>query len=443
METLRRCIHRQPPPSVGVVAYSRHRDPEEEEEEEEEEGEGGDGGAGPLVLLPPPPPRPRPRLKPRPQPRPCLHPLVTLALGSASAFLLGLLVAGIGRTPCGGGAWAGPDPGDVTLEEVVGGARPEAPPTWPQLREELQRRLRGERIEAWVREVAMEPHPPGSGRGQALAQAVLSAMVGAGLHRAWNRPQRVPLPTRGPPPSLVWVDAEGRELERLHLDPDAFCPWSPAGNVTGGLVYGHYGRPQDLELLRARGVTLGGHILLLRMGKGTPAAKVAAAEAVGAVGVLLYHDPQDVAGPGGTPGLGGDTAASVHVQDGAGDPYSRGFPSFTARAPPNRPPDLPHIPVHYPELLHTKAAAYISLDHAVLGDDRVVVHSSPLLHSVIESALRQVSAPPNMAALLPPPTWRHCCPPPTWRHCCPPPNMAALLPPPHHVAPPIKGGQPQ
>lgn len=42
----------------------------------------------------------------------------------------------------------------------------------------------------------MEPHPPGSGRGRALAQAVLSAMVGAGLHRAWNRPQRVPLPTR-------------------------------------------------------------------------------------------------------------------------------------------------------------------------------------------------------------------------------------------------------
>lgn len=111
-------------------------------------------------------------------------------------------------------------------------------------------------------------------------------------------------------------------------------------------MYGHYGRPQDLELLRARGVTLGGQLLLLRMGKGTPAAKVAAAEAVGAVGVLLYPDPQDTAGPGGAPGLGGDTAVTVHVQDGAGDPYSRGFPSFTAHAPPRPPPPgLPHIPV--------------------------------------------------------------------------------------------------
>lgn len=45
----------------------------------------------------------------------------------------------------------GPEPGDPALDEVVGGANPEAPPTWPQLREELQRRLRGDRIEAWVR----------------------------------------------------------------------------------------------------------------------------------------------------------------------------------------------------------------------------------------------------------------------------------------------------
>lgn len=46
---------------------------------------------------------------------------------------------------------AGPEAVDPALEEVGGGAFPEAPPTWPQLREEVQRRLRGERIEAWVR----------------------------------------------------------------------------------------------------------------------------------------------------------------------------------------------------------------------------------------------------------------------------------------------------
>ena len=56
--------------------------------------------------------------------------------------------------------------------------------------------------------------------------------------------------------------------------PDPADPADPTDPTQGGLVYGHYGRPQDLELLRARGVTLGGQLLLLRMGKGTPAAKV-------------------------------------------------------------------------------------------------------------------------------------------------------------------------
>ncbi|KAF1612107.1 UNVERIFIED_CONTAM: Transferrin receptor protein 2, partial [Eudyptes pachyrhynchus] len=47
----------------------------------------------------------------------------------------------------------------------------------------------------------------------------------------------------------------------------------------------------------------------------------------------------------------------------------------------------------YPDLLHTKAAAYISLDQAVLGDDRLVAKTSPTLVNLIESALSQVESP--------------------------------------------------
>ncbi|XP_068855051.1 transferrin receptor protein 2 [Aphelocoma coerulescens] len=524
METLRRCF-RARPPGGGPVSYSRHRDPRGENEEEEEEEE----EAEPTVQLP----RPRPRRKPRPQPRLWLHPLATLALGSATAFLLGLLVAGIGHAPCGGGAaGAGPLAGGSTPEGVWGGASAEAPPPRPRLRELLQRHLVEERVEAWVREVSAGPHGAGSGRGRALAQSVLSALAEAGLTQAWSRPQRLPLPIRGEV-TLRWVGPEGEELERLPLDPDAFCAWSAPGNATGGLVYGHYGRPQDLAQLRARGVSARGHLMLLRLGRGSPAQKVAAAAGAGAVGVLLYPDPQDTAGPGGGPGLGGDTAVTVHVQEGPGDPFSRGFPSFSGRVPPGTPPGSPPIPVHpvsagtaarllrvlggprapphwippgrglggslqflprpggrrlqlsmgggtqpgtltsvfgalrgrlepdcyvivgarrdslgpgaaasgvgtalllelarffaaigregfqlrrtllfvswdggefghlgatewlegYPDLLHTKVAAYISLDQAVLGAERLVVRTSPTLVNLIESALEQVESP--------------------------------------------------
>lgn len=63
----------------------------------------------------------------------------------------GLLVAGIGHVPCGGGEGVGPDLGGSTPEEAGGGASAEAPPMWPRLRELLQRHLREERMLAWVR----------------------------------------------------------------------------------------------------------------------------------------------------------------------------------------------------------------------------------------------------------------------------------------------------
>ncbi|RMB88232.1 hypothetical protein DUI87_35389 [Hirundo rustica rustica] len=180
-------------------------------------------------------PRPRTRPRSRTRPRPWLHPLATLGLGSATAFVLGLLVAGIGRTPCRGGAvGAGPLTGGSTPDGVWGGASAEAPPPRPRLRELLQRHLADERVEAWV-------------RGEV---------------------------------TLRWVGPGGEELERLPLDPEAFCAWSASGNATG-----------------------------------------------------------------------------------------------------------------YPELLHTKVAAYISLDRAVLGAERFVVRSSPTLVNLIESALQQVESP--------------------------------------------------
>ncbi|XP_071656218.1 transferrin receptor protein 2, partial [Patagioenas fasciata] len=335
METLSRWFRTRPPGGGGAVSYSRHRDPPGGGgAEQEEDGEGGEGNPG--VRLPLPHRRPRPRRR--------LHPMVTLALGSASAFLAGLLVAAIGRSPCGGGA--GSDVGDPAPEgeELVGGASAEAPPLpWPRLQEMLQRHLQEGRVEAWVREVSAAPHGAGSERGRGLARAVLNAMVGAGLTRVWSRPQPLPLPTRGVA-SLHWLPEGGRGLRPLPLDPDAFCAWSVPGDVTGGLVYGHYGRPQDLELLRGRGVRVRGNILLLRGGRGSPAQKVALAAGEGALGVLFYPHPQDTAGPGGHPGLGGDTAVTMNLQEGSGDPWTRGFPSFSGRAPPRPPPGVPPIP---------------------------------------------------------------------------------------------------
>ncbi|XP_050789338.1 transferrin receptor protein 2 [Gopherus flavomarginatus] len=47
----------------------------------------------------------------------------------------------------------------------------------------------------------------------------------------------------------------------------------------------------------------------------------------------------------------------------------------------------------YLSMLHLKAVAYISLDNAVLGDDKFYAKTSPLLTSLIENVLKQVDSP--------------------------------------------------
>ncbi|XP_048372912.1 transferrin receptor protein 2 isoform X2 [Sphaerodactylus townsendi] len=47
----------------------------------------------------------------------------------------------------------------------------------------------------------------------------------------------------------------------------------------------------------------------------------------------------------------------------------------------------------YLTMLHLKAAAYISLDNAVLGDDKFFAKTSPALSSLIESIIKQVDSP--------------------------------------------------
>ncbi|XP_029768923.1 LOW QUALITY PROTEIN: GRB10-interacting GYF protein 1 [Terrapene carolina triunguis] len=55
----------------------------------------------------------------------------------------------------------------------------------------------------------------------------------------------------------------------------------------------------------------------------------------------------------------------------------------------------------YLSMLHLKAVAYISLDNAVLGDDKFYAKTSPLLTSLIESVLKQVRGSPGCLAASP------------------------------------------
>ncbi|XP_021563668.1 transferrin receptor protein 2 [Carlito syrichta] len=54
----------------------------------------------------------------------------------------------------------------------------------------------------------------------------------------------------------------------------------------------------------------------------------------------------------------------------------------------------------YLSVLHLKAVAYVSLDNAVLGDDRFHAKTSPLLISLVENILKQVDSPNHSGQTL-------------------------------------------
>lgn len=142
-------------------------------------------------------------------------------------------------------------------------------------------------------------------------------------------------------PSTVEVTYSDGDSEVLTLpptSPDTATPIptsSEAGVAEGVVVYGHYGRREDLATLQTLKVCGRGAILVVRQGKLHPGAKVHNAKQAGAIGLILYPDPKDFRGgrKGGAPypggmGLPDDGIVWESLRTVPGDPATPSLPSL-------------------------------------------------------------------------------------------------------------------
>ena len=90
-----------------------------------------------------------------------------------------------------------------------------------------------------------------------------------------------------------------KELRKGDDHPEfvhAFNAYTPAATIEGDLVYVHYARVEDLKKLRTElSIDLKGKICLARYGKINRGNKVKNCQDAGAIGVILFSDPGDVA----------------------------------------------------------------------------------------------------------------------------------------------------
>ena len=81
----------------------------------------------------------------------------------------------------------------------------------------------------------------------------------------------------------------------------AFNAYTPPGTVEGDLVYVHYARVEDLRKVKELGLDLKGKICMARYGKIFRGNKLKHCQEDGAIGMILFSDPGDVAVQGTEP----------------------------------------------------------------------------------------------------------------------------------------------
>jgi len=147
-------------------------------------------------------------------------------------------------------------------------------------------------------------------------------------------------------------------------DPRVVMPFngsSGSGDVTGSVVYANYGRLEDFEQLAAMHIDLHGKIVIARYGANFRGVKVYLAEQRGAIGVLIYSDPQDDGYFKGDPYPNGPWRPATGVQRGSvqylfkypGDPETPGvastpdLPDSSRVSPDGNQPHIISIPLSY------------------------------------------------------------------------------------------------
>ena len=160
-----------------------------------------------------------------------------------------------------------------------------------------------ENLREYMQLISESPHHAGSPGSKKVAEYVLSQFKSWGLNASIEQFEALmPYPTERLV-ELVGPEHYTAKLKEPPVDVDkdstdegqlpTFNAYSADGDVTADLVYVNYGVPDDYEQLAKLGVDVKGKIAIARYGKSWRGIKPKVAYEHGAVGCIIYSDPQD------------------------------------------------------------------------------------------------------------------------------------------------------
>ncbi|EPQ12014.1 Transferrin receptor protein 1 [Myotis brandtii] len=259
-------------------------------------------------------------------------------------FLIGFLIGYLGyckrvepKTECEQTESAAVETEEETEEDL-----PEVSPHlfWSDLKAMLSEKLNSADFTKTIRQLnenSYVPREAGSQKDTNLAFYIEDRFRKLQFSKAWHNEHFVKIQVKSSDPNSVTVIATNNGGPYLVENPQGYVAYSKATTVTGKLVHANFGTKQDFEALST---SVNGSLVLVRAGKITFAEKVANAESLNAIGVLIYMDHTKF------PIVDAELPLFGHAHLGTGDPYTPGFPSFNhTQFPPSQSSGLPNIPV--------------------------------------------------------------------------------------------------
>lgn len=158
-------------------------------------------------------------------------------------------------------------------------------------------------IEDWIRRLSARPHHVGSPYGKANAEYMRDLFKSWGYdaeletyYVLFPTPKSRLLELMGSNPYKAKLEEpalkeDGTSNQKSEQLPVYNC-WSPDGDVTGELVFVNYGVPDDYIQLERMGIDVKGKIVIAKYGGSWRGIKPKVAQEHGAIGCIIYSDPQ-------------------------------------------------------------------------------------------------------------------------------------------------------
>lgn len=172
------------------------------------------------------------------------------------------------------------------------------------LEKQFDSQLKAANLDQWMKRLAARPHHLGSAYGKANAEYMRDLFACWG-YDAKIETYKVLFPT--PKVRILEMTAPTKYVAKLSEPPlkeDAtssqvkeqlptYNAWSADGDVTGELVFVNYGVPDDYEQLARLGIDVKGKIVIAKYGGSWRGIKPKVAQEHGAIGCLIYSDPEE------------------------------------------------------------------------------------------------------------------------------------------------------